>query len=116
MPQASIALVFDQVKRMLQRFGINGVTEHALHDVTENHQNAVSRPGVRVFAGYMYLPVEAVLPFHENVGFRLCAHKQRRAAVAAAFFRARAYSCEQRQRFIERVRELTVRRRSMRCL
>lgn len=106
---ASIKHVFGQVKALLERFGITGLTEWELRDVTDNHPNSLERPGVRVHLGVLVLPTEHLYAFHEHVGFRLCGHKQQRLAVAAAYYRTKNYSREQRQRFMRRVQELTVR-------
>ena len=105
--QTSIALVFGQIKKLLARFDIRDTTEYALDDVTNNHANSVVRPGVRVLRGLLRLSLGKVVPFHERIGFRLCAHKQQRLNVAAAFLRAREYSREQRCRFIDQVKDLT---------
>ena len=106
---ASIKHMFGQIKALLERFGITGLTESELRDVTNSHPDSLERPGVRVYLGVLVLPTKHLCAFHERVGFRLCAHKQQRLAVAAAYYRTKDYSREQRQRFMRRMQELTVR-------
>ena len=105
--QASIAHVFAQIKELLARFGIDDASECALQDVTDNHPDSVKLPGWCVYQGKLLLPLNKLVAFQECVGFRYCMHKQQRLAVATAYLRTRDYSCEQRRRFIDRVKELT---------
>ncbi|KJE98167.1 DNA-directed RNA polymerase II subunit RPB2 [Capsaspora owczarzaki ATCC 30864] len=100
---ASLRATFDQIAALLARFGINGATQETLVDVTNKHPEA----GATVLSGRLMLPVEQLVAFQERVGFRLCCHKQQRSSVAASFYRACAYSQEQRRQFIARVDALT---------
>ena len=55
------------------------------------------------------LSSDEIVAFQERVGFRWCAHKQQRLAVAAAYFRADNYSRKQAQNVVQQIDKLTVR-------
>ena len=94
----------------LERTNIpNQVTIDSEQDMTGNHPDSKPEPGETMLSRTLRLSTDEIVAFQERVGFRYCAHKQQRLAVAAAFFRTDNYSRKQAQELVKRVDEMTVR-------
>eukprot|EP00184_Porphyridium_aerugineum_P002310 CAMPEP_0184699762 /NCGR_PEP_ID=MMETSP0313-20130426/5905_1 /TAXON_ID=2792 /ORGANISM="Porphyridium aerugineum, Strain SAG 1380-2" /LENGTH=1727 /DNA_ID=CAMNT_0027158887 /DNA_START=239 /DNA_END=5422 /DNA_ORIENTATION=+ len=99
--QESSERLFSQLRALLARFDIKCTWRKAIANAQNNHQEK------GVVHDTLVLKTSQIQAFQQRIGFRWSASKQQRLSVAAAYLRAKEYSCEQRRRFIARVNELT---------
>jgi intein/homing endonuclease len=101
----SLKQMMENIKKLLQRFDINGVTiqnpkinsssKKRLEDDEKNYEIV------------LHLDMHELIPFYEKIGFRYCCHKNQRMEAAVAYTRLRCGVIRQKKWIINKVDELT---------
>ena len=100
----SLNLMMEQIKGLLARFNITGVTIQA----PKLNSSCKKKVGCeKKYEVVLHLDKSELIPFHEKIGFRYCCHKTQRLEAAVTYTRMRDEVGRQKRWIINRVGELT---------
>lgn len=100
----SLKQMMEQIKTLLSRFDITGVT------IQEPKINSASKKRLnddeKNYEIVLHLNMHELIPFHEKIGFRYCCHKNQRLEAAVSYTRLREGVIRQKKWIINRVDEI----------
>ena len=102
----SLKLMMEQIKGLLARFDIVGVTVQA-PKLNSSCKKKNSPDGEKKYEVVLHLDQTELIPFHDKIGFRYCCHKTQRLEAAVTYTRMRTEIGRQKRWIIGRVGELT---------
>lgn len=101
----SLKQMMENIKKLLQRFDIKGVT------IQNSKINSASKKRLedneKNYEIVLHLDMHELIPFYEKIGFRYCCHKNQRMEAAVAYARLRCGVISQKKWIINKVDELT---------
>ena len=95
---------FDQLIRLLNRFGLTKITILQKANTNSNKQQTQEK---RTYSFVLQLDREELLPFSEKIGFRYCFHQSQRLQAAICYYRLRFHVKRQHDWIVRRVDEIT---------
>lgn len=102
----SLKIMFDQLKQMLSRFGIEKVTIQNFKENTSSKKKD-NKQSDKKYQLTLHLEIDELIPFSEKIGFRYCCHKSHRLEAGVSYKRLRNEVIRQHNWIVERVDQLT---------
>ena len=102
----SLKIMFDQLKQMLSRFGIEKVTIQNFKENTSSKKKD-NKQSDKKYQLTLHLEIDELIPFSEKIGFRYCCHKSQRLEAGVSYKRLRNEVIRQHNWIVERVDQLT---------
>lgn len=100
----SLKTMMDNIKKLLERFDIKGVT---LQNPKVNSSSKTRENDDKNYEIVLHLDMNELITFYDKIGFRYCCHKNQRLEAAVAYTRLRTGVIRQKKWIINRVNELT---------
>lgn len=107
----SLVHVQNEIKNMLEMFGIHDVTIRTPKEISDSKQKSNAdkdrNQSDKVYESNLHISIDYLIKFYEEIGFRHCCHKSQRLEAGVAYKRLRTEVTRQHNWLTNRVDELT---------
>ena len=107
----SLVHVQNEIKNMLEMFGISGITITKPKEISDSKQKSNvdkdRNQSDKVYESNLHISIDYLIKFYEEIGFRHCCHKSQRLEAGVAYKRLRTEVTRQHNWLTNRVDELT---------
>ena len=107
----SLVHVQNEIKNMLEMFGISGITIRTPKEISDSKQKSNAdkdrNQSDKVYESNLHISIDYLIKFYEEIGFRHCCHKSQRLEAGVAYKRLRTEVTRQHNWLTNRVDELT---------